>query len=245
MAAIKAAQLGLRTVVVERRAALGGTCLNVGCIPSKALLQSSHLYHQAQHTFAKHGIDLSGLSLNLPAMHGQKERAVRSLTDGIAMLFKKNGIQWVSGTASLDGPNRVLVDGGVTASVEAKNIIIATGSDPAPLGGFAIDEERIVTSTGALALQTVPKRLVVVGGGIIGLELVKRNVQNIIPFLGIRLESPWIPGNRGRICRCYWSWDGWRCCKGLSSHPHQTGHPLPSGDKGSWGEAAQIGCLAG
>ncbi|KAJ1957219.1 dihydrolipoamide dehydrogenase precursor [Dipsacomyces acuminosporus] len=173
VAAIKAAQLGQKTACIERRETLGGTCLNVGCIPSKAMLHNSHLYHEAQHGFAKRGIDVGEVKLNLPQLLADKEKAVSGLTNGIAFLFKKNGVEWLKGTGSLKSANEIEVslnDGGKEA-IKAKNIIIATGSEPSPFPGFEIDEKQIVTSTGALSLEKVPEKMIVIGGGVIGLEL--------------------------------------------------------------------------
>ncbi|KAI0717681.1 dihydrolipoyl dehydrogenase [Cerioporus squamosus] len=166
VAAIKAAQHGLRTACIEKRGSLGGTCLNVGCIPSKAMLNNSHIYHQAKHNMKRRGIDVADVSLNLPVMLKAKEDAVTGLTKGIEVLFKQNKVDYIKGAASF------LNDGGET-EVEAKNIIIATGSEVAPFPGGAIeiDEEQIVSSTGALALKEVPEKMIVIGGGIIGLEM--------------------------------------------------------------------------
>ncbi|KDQ53298.1 hypothetical protein JAAARDRAFT_39364 [Jaapia argillacea MUCL 33604] len=175
VAAIKAAQLGLRTACIEKRGALGGTCLNVGCIPSKSLLNNSHLYHQAQHDFAKRGIDVPEVKLNLDQMLKAKEQSVTALTKGIETLFKQNKVDYIKGTASFLSSNKLSValnDGGST-EVEGKNIVIATGSEVAPFpgGGIVIDEQQIVSSTGALELTKVPEKMVVIGGGIIGLEM--------------------------------------------------------------------------
>ncbi|EKM79342.1 hypothetical protein AGABI1DRAFT_113912, partial [Agaricus bisporus var. burnettii JB137-S8] len=175
VAAIKAAQLGLKTACVEKRGSLGGTCLNVGCIPSKAMLNNSHIYHQTQHDLERRGIDVSGVSLNLPKMLEAKDSAVTSLTKGIEFLFKANKVDYIKGTASFTSPTSLsvsLLDGGST-TVDAKNFVIATGSEVAPFPGGAIeiDEKQIVSSTGALELQEVPKKMVVIGGGIIGLEM--------------------------------------------------------------------------
>ncbi|KAK4686578.1 dihydrolipoamide dehydrogenase, partial [Tremellales sp. Uapishka_1] len=174
VAAIKAAQLGLKTACIEKRGALGGTCLNVGCIPSKAMLNNSHIYHTTTHDLKNRGIDVGDVKLNLPAMLAAKNASVKALTGGIeTYLFKKNGIDYIKGSASFASPtsiNVALTEGGET-QVEAKNVIIATGSEVTPFPGIEIDEERIVSSTGALDLKEVPKRLVVIGGGIIGLEL--------------------------------------------------------------------------
>jgi dihydrolipoamide dehydrogenase len=174
VAAIRAAQLGLRTACVEQRATLGGTCLNVGCIPSKALLQSSHLYEEAKDGLTHHGIHMDGLGFNLAAMLKRKDDVVRQLTQGVAGLFKKNQVEHVLGRGSLAAADRVAVtpvDGGAPRILRADNVIIATGSDVARLPGIPIDEKRIVSSTGALALNAVPETMVVIGGGYIGIEL--------------------------------------------------------------------------
>ena len=170
--AIRAAQLGLKTACVEKRGALGGTCLNVGCIPSKALLHASELYAEANGGLDSLGIKLGKVGLDLAAMLGHKDKVVADLTKGIEFLLRKNKVDYVKGTASLAGPGAVAVDGGTDKSeLKAKAIVIATGSDHVDLPGIAIDEKRIVSSTGALALDKVPGHLVVVGGGYIGLEL--------------------------------------------------------------------------
>ena len=169
VAAIRAAPLGLKTACVESRETLGGTCLNVGCIPSKALLHASEIFHEAQSgSLAKFGIDFSGVSLNLDQMHAEKAKAVGELTGGIEFLFKKNKVDWLKGRAAFTSANSVDVAG---KSYTAKNIMIATGSSVTPLPGVEIDQKVIVDSTGALALPKVPKHLVVIGGGVIGLEL--------------------------------------------------------------------------
>ncbi|KAL2530679.1 Dihydrolipoyl dehydrogenase 1 [Forsythia ovata] len=173
VAAIKAAQLGLKTTCIEKRGALGGTCLNVGCIPSKALLHSSHMYHVAKHSFASHGVKFSSVEVDLPAMLAQKDKAVGNLTKGIEGLFKKNKVNYIKGYGKFLSPSEVSVDSleGGNAVVKGKNIIIATGSDVKGLPGITIDEERIVSSTGALSLKEIPKKLVVIGAGYIGLEM--------------------------------------------------------------------------
>ena len=169
VAAIRAAQLGLKTACVESRETLGGTCLNVGCIPSKALLHASEIFHEAQSgSLAKFGIDFKGVSLNLDQMHAEKAKAVGELTGGIEFLFKKNKVDWLKGYAAFTSPNSIDVVG---KSYTAKNIMIATGSSVMPLPGVEIDQKVIVDSTGALALPQVPKHMVVIGGGVIGLEL--------------------------------------------------------------------------
>lgn len=167
VAAIRAAQLGLKTACVEKRGTLGGTCLNVGCIPSKALLESSEKFEDATHAFATHGIDAK-VSLNLKNMMKRKDDVVESLTKGIEGLFKKNKVTYIKGHGTITGTTEVTVDG---TKYAAKNIVIATGSDVAPLPGITIDEKQIVSSTGALTLSSVPKKLVVIGAGVIGLEL--------------------------------------------------------------------------
>lgn len=169
VAAIRAAQLGLKTACVESRETLGGTCLNVGCIPSKALLHASEFYHEAHSgALAKFGIDFKGVSLNLDQMHAEKTKAVGELTGGIEFLFKKNKVDWLKGHAAFTSTNSIDVAG---KSYTAKNIMIATGSSVTPLPGVEIDQKVIVDSTGALALPKVPKHMVVIGGGVIGLEL--------------------------------------------------------------------------
>jgi dihydrolipoamide dehydrogenase len=172
VAAIRAAQLGLKTACVEKRGALGGTCLNVGCIPSKALLQSSHHFEEAGHRFAEHGIKIGSIALDLPTMMARKRKVVADNTKGIEFLFKKHKIAYRVGTGRILRAGAVEVTGkDGTETLAAKHIIIATGSDVTPLPGVAIDEQRIVSSTGALELAKVPKHLVVIGAGVIGLEL--------------------------------------------------------------------------
>jgi dihydrolipoamide dehydrogenase len=171
VAAIRAAQLGMRVACVDRAAALGGTCLRIGCIPSKALLDSSEWYWLARERFAAHGIVAERLSLDLGALMARKERVVRGLTQGVAGLFKKHGIERLRGTARFAGPTRVEIDGPDRGLVEAARVLIATGSEPAALPGFATDGARVATSEEALAWDAVPPRLLVVGAGAIGLEL--------------------------------------------------------------------------
>lgn len=170
VAAIKAAQLGMKVACVEKRGALGGTCLNVGCIPSKALLHSSHLFEEAGHNFAKYGVKVEGLSFDLDAMMKQKKGAVSGLTKGIEGLFKKNKVDYVKGHGSIADANTVEVDNGAQ-KLATKNILIATGSAPAELPFLKFDEKVVVSSTGALDLPQVPKKMAVIGGGVIGLEL--------------------------------------------------------------------------
>jgi len=171
--AIRAAQLGLKTAIVEKWPTYGGTCLNIGCIPSKALLHASELFEQAGHGLAPFGVEVSAPKLNLKAMMAHKDATVKANVDGVAFLFKKNKIDGVRGTGRILSAGKVEVrsEDGATKTLEAKAIVIATGSDVASLPGVAIDEKRIVSSTGALKLSAPPKKLLVVGAGIIGLEL--------------------------------------------------------------------------
>ncbi len=171
VAAIRAAQLGLKTACVEREPTLGGTCLNVGCIPSKALLHTSEEYVHAATVLGRHGVRVSGVELDLDAMMAHKDRVVGELTKGVAGLLKKNRVIHLEGLGRIAGPGTVEVEGKERRTVMAKAIVIATGSVSAPLAGVDIDEERIVTSTGALALPEVPPRMAVIGAGYIGLEM--------------------------------------------------------------------------
>jgi dihydrolipoamide dehydrogenase len=169
VAAIRAAQLGLKAACVESRETLGGTCLNVGCIPSKALLHASELFEEAHDgTLAKWGVKVGSVELDLDAMHAGRREAVKGLTGGIEFLFKKNKVTWLKGHAKFTGANSIDVAG---TAYTAKSIVIATGSSVTPLPGVEIDQQRVVDSTGALELAEVPQHLVVIGGGVIGLEL--------------------------------------------------------------------------
>ena len=173
VAALRAAQLGFKVACVEKRGTLGGTCLNVGCIPSKALLHSSRLYHEAGARLAEHGVQTGEVGLDLGVMMKRKDKVVADLTKGIEFLFRKNKVTHVRGAATLGAPGRVRVtrDDGGEEELATKRILIATGSEAMPLPGVEIDEDRIVSSTGALAFPEVPKSLIVVGAGYIGLEL--------------------------------------------------------------------------
>ena len=168
VSAIRCAQLGLKTACVEGRETLGGTCLNVGCIPSKALLHASHMLHEAEHNFAKMGLKGNSPSVDWKQMQAYKSETIGSNTKGVEFLFKKNKIDWIKGWGQIIAPGKVRVD---DTTHEAKNIIIASGSVPSSLPGIEIDEEIIVTSTGALTLPKIPKKMVVIGAGVIGLEL--------------------------------------------------------------------------
>ena len=166
--AIRAAQLGFKVACVEKRATLGGTCLNIGCIPSKALLHSSEIFYDAAHSLKDHGIEVEGIKLDLARMQARKGEVVAANTKGVEFLFKKNTITWLKGEAKFIDTNKVEVAG---KAYTANHIVIATGSDSMPLKGVDVDEKHIVTSTGALELEKVPGHLVVIGGGVIGLEL--------------------------------------------------------------------------
>lgn len=204
VAAIKAGQRGLSSVCVEKRGTLGGTCLNVGCIPSKALLNATHKLHEAQHQFKQLGIVTGEVSVDFPQLMKGKESAVSGLTSGIEYLFKKNKVDYVKGWGKFASNNDVTVDlnEGGTESFRAKNIIIATGSEPNELPastGLAFDEEYVVSSTGALSLKEIPRRMAVIGGGVIGLELgsvyarlgtevtVVQHTDRICPFLDVEV----------------------------------------------------------
>ncbi|MEZ0219021.1 dihydrolipoyl dehydrogenase [Tardiphaga sp. 1201_B9_N1_1] len=171
--AIRAAQLGMKVAVVEKNSTLGGTCLNIGCMPSKALLYSSELFEEAGHSFAKMGIKVSAPTLDLPALMNFKQQGIDGNVKGVEFLMKKNKIDVVMGTGRVLGTGKVEVSGadGKAQTLETKNIVIATGSDVAKLKGIEIDEKRIVSSTGALSLDKVPEKMIVVGAGVIGLEL--------------------------------------------------------------------------
>ncbi len=166
--ALRAAQLGLKVACVEKRATLGGTCLNIGCIPSKALLQSSENFEEASHSFADHGVMIDSVKLDLARMQARKDQVVAANVKGVEFLFKKNKVTWLKGAARIASPGQVEVDG---TAYETKAIVIATGSESIPLPGVDVDERAIVSSTGGLELDAVPKRMVVIGGGYIGLEL--------------------------------------------------------------------------
>jgi len=169
--AIRCAQLGMKTALIEKYNTLGGTCLNVGCIPSKALLDSSEHYHQAEKDFETHGIELSNLKVNFKQMIERKRGVVEQTVGGIDFLMKKNKIDVYHGLGSFEGKNTIKISGKKEETIEAKNIVIATGSKPATLPFIEIDKERVITSTEALELEELPKKMMVIGGGVIGLEL--------------------------------------------------------------------------
>lgn len=180
VAAIKAGQEGLKVACIEKRGVLGGTCLNVGCIPSKSLLNNSHLYHQILHDTKNRGIDVGEVKLNLAQMMKAKDTSVSGLTKGVEFLFKKNNVEYIKGTGAFADEHTIkvnLADGGET-HVRGKNIFIATGSESTPFPGLEIDEKKVITSTGALTLTEVPAKMAVIGGGIIGLEMVSKYTSN-------------------------------------------------------------------
>jgi len=203
-AAIRAGQLGLKVACVEMRKTLGGTCLNVGCIPSKALLHASEMFEHAGKDFAALGIKVTP-ELDLPQMHKQKDDSVGALTKGIEFLFKKNKVEWIKGAGVITAPGKVTVKGedGTERALTTRNIVIATGSEPSKLPGVEVDQKRIVDSTGALTLSPVPKKLVVIGAGVIGLEL-----GSVWRRLGAEVEvveflDRTIPGADGEVATAF------------------------------------------
>jgi dihydrolipoamide dehydrogenase len=201
--AIRAAQLGMKVAVVEKRATPGGTCLNIGCIPSKALLHASELFEEAGHSFARMGIGVSKPKLDLKAMMAFKDEGVSGNVKGVEFLFKKNKIDSITGTGRIVGAGKVEVKGadGKTQVLETKAIVIATGSDVARLKGIEIDEKRVVSSTGALALDKVPEKLLVIGAGVIGLELgsVWRRLGSEVTV--VEFLDRVLPGMDAEVCK--------------------------------------------
>ena len=173
VAAIRCAQLGMKTAIIERYPTLGGTCLNVGCIPSKALLDSSEHFHAAKEKFSAHGIELNNLKVNMPQMIKRKDEVVQQTCDGVAFLMNKNKIDVYYGHGSFVTTQQISIakDDGSTETIETEKVIIATGSKPITPEAFNYDKKRVITSTEALTLKKVPKRMVIIGGGVIGLEL--------------------------------------------------------------------------
>ncbi|KAF2457613.1 dihydrolipoyl dehydrogenase [Lineolata rhizophorae] len=191
VAAIKAGQAGLKVACIEKRGSLGGTCLNVGCIPSKSLLNNSHLYHQILHDTKKRGIEVGDVQLNLQQFMKAKDQSVEGLTKGVEYLLKKNGAEYIKGAGAFADEHTVQINlnEGGERSVRGKNIFIATGSESTPFPGLTIDEKRVITSTGAIALEQVPKKMTVIGGGIIGLEMASvwsrlGSEVTVVEFLG-------------------------------------------------------------
>jgi dihydrolipoamide dehydrogenase len=171
VAAIRCAQLGFKTALIEKYSTLGGTCLNVGCIPSKALLDSSEHFHNATHNFEAHGLDVKGIEVNLAKMIERKNGVIKQTCDGIDYLMKKNKIDVFHGMGSFVNANLIQIDGEKSQQIETDKVIIATGSKPASLPGIELDKKRIITSTEALNMKEIPKHLIIIGGGVIGLEL--------------------------------------------------------------------------
>jgi len=171
VAAIRCAQLGFKTALIEKYSTLGGTCLNVGCIPSKALLDSSEHFHNATHHFETHGLEVKGIEVNLAKMIERKNGVIKQTCDGIDFLMKKNKIDVFHGMGSFVNANLILIDGEKSQQIETDKVIIATGSKPASLPGIELDKKRIITSTEALNMKEIPKHLIIIGGGVIGLEL--------------------------------------------------------------------------
>jgi dihydrolipoyl dehydrogenase len=203
VAAIRAAQLGMKTACVDKRGTPGGTCLNVGCIPSKALLHSSERFAEAQHHLAEQGIKISKVELDLATMMARKDKIVVDLTKGVEFLLKKNKVTYLIGSGSIPkaGEVKVALNGGGEETLATKNILIATGSESTPLPGVEVDETRIVSSTGALALVKVPKNLVVIGAGVIGLELGSVWSRLGAKVTVIEFLDRILPGMDGEICK--------------------------------------------
>jgi dihydrolipoyl dehydrogenase len=201
--AIRAAQLGMKVAVVEKDATLGGTCLNVGCMPSKALLYASEMFEEAAHSFAKMGVSVSAPKLDLPSMMKFKQQGIDGNVKGVEFLMKKNKIDVISGRGKILGSGKVEVagNGGKTQAIETRNIVIATGSDIARLKGIEIDEKRIVSSTGALSLDRVPEKLLVVGAGVIGLELGSVWHRLGAQVMVVEFLDRILPGNDGEVAK--------------------------------------------
>ncbi|MEE9454482.1 MAG: dihydrolipoyl dehydrogenase [Paracoccaceae bacterium] len=198
--AIRCAQLGLKTACIEGRGALGGTCLNVGCIPSKALLHASHSLHEAQHNFTKMGLMGKSPSVDFGKMMDYKQGVIDGNTAGIEFLFKKNKVDYIQGWGKITGAGEVTV---ASTVYSAKNIVIATGSEPSSLPGVNIDEKIVVTSTGALSLKKVPKKLVVIGAGVIGLEMGSVYARLGSEVTVVEFLDQVTPGMDGEICKSF------------------------------------------
>jgi dihydrolipoamide dehydrogenase len=200
--AIRAAQLGMKVAVVEKNATLGGTCLNIGCMPSKALLHASEMFEEAAHSFAKMGVSVSAPKLDLPSMMNFKQQGIDGNVKGVDFLMKKNKIDVLLGVGKILGAGKLEVSAdGKSQTVETKNIVIATGSDVAKLKGIDIDEKRIVSSTGALSLEKVPEKLLIVGAGVIGLELGSVWRRLGAEVMVVEFLDRILPGMDGEICK--------------------------------------------
>jgi len=200
VSAIRCAQLGLKTACVEGRDALGGTCLNVGCIPSKALLHASHMLHEAEHNFTKMGLKGKSPSVDWPQMLAYKDDVIGQNTKGIEFLFKKNKVDWIKGWATIPAAGKVQVGDDIH---EAKNIVIASGSEPSTLPGVEVDEKIVVTSTGALELPKTPKKMVVIGAGVIGLELGSVYARLGAEVTVIEFLDQITPGMDGKVAKTF------------------------------------------
>ena len=198
--AIRAAQLGMKVACVEKRATLGGTCLNIGCIPSKALLQSSEEYQHATHALKDHGVLVDSVKLDLARMQARKGEVVTANVKGVEFLFRKNKVTWLKGAGRIDAPGKVDVDG---TTYDTKHIVIATGSESMPLAGVEVDEKQIVTSTGGLELDTVPAHLVVIGGGYIGLELGRVWRRHGAPVTVVEFLDRIVPTMDGEVAKAF------------------------------------------
>lgn len=202
VAAIRAAQLGFRTACIEKEGALGGTCVRIGCIPSKALLDTSELFEQIRHKTEAHGIRVAAPEIDVPAMHARKDAVVKGLTDGVAYLFRKNKIDWIRGFGRLTSPGTLSVETAEgTVEVRARTVVLATGSVPIELPFLKFDHERIIDSTGALSLPEVPGHLVVVGGGVIGLELGSVWLRLGAKVTVLEAQPTILPGMDGEVVR--------------------------------------------
>ncbi len=217
VAAIRCAQLGMKTAIIERYPTLGGTCLNVGCIPSKALLDSSEHYHDAVHRFAEHGISVGEVKVDMSQMMTRKSGVVEQMTKGVAFLMKKNKVEVIQGHGSFKDANTIVIktEDGATSEITTKRVIIATGSKPIVPPAFNYDKKRIITSTEALKLQAVPKSMVVIGGGVIGLEL------------GQRLRATRLRGQRHRVRRPHHRRHGRRLLQGTHAFAQEDRRQLP------------------
>src|SRR5207249_6768402 len=201
--AVRAAQLGMKVAVVEKNATLGGTCLNVGCMPSKALLHASEMFEEAAHSFAKMGVSVSAPKLDLPSMMNFKQQGIDGNVKGVEFLMKKNKIDVINGKGRILGAGKVEVTGsdGKAQTVETKNIVIATGSDIARLKGIEIDEKRVVSSTGALSLEKVPEKMLIIGAGVIGLELGSVSRRLGAEVMVVEFLDRMLPGMDGEVAK--------------------------------------------
>ena len=222
--AVRAAQLGMKVAVVEKNTTLGGTCLNIGCMPSKALLHASEMFEEAGHSFAKMGVGVPAPKLDLPAMMNFKQQGIDGNVKGVEFLMKKNKIDVITGKGRIVGSGKLEVAGadGKLQSLDAKNIVIATGSDIARLKGIEIDEKRIVSSTGALSLEKVPQKLLIVGAGVIGLELGSVWHRLGAQVTVVEFLDRILPGMDGEVGEA------------IPAHPRKTGLCVQARRQGHW-----------